>query len=463
MTTSGSIIIPKPTPHLVTTNTISSTEYYRYDDVLNDVDDDQQDGEHNTPQLKYDDSMDTTMDHVSVSSVAAPPPTTVNCIHTTTTSSCSSIKSRFQVLKEKYLAPASPERASGKWMLMNAFCLVWSLSLGVYILLLYIYYDEFEQQQDDDNDDTDDGSGSGSTIDNPASRESTTDYLLWSLLTCFVWIIEVALRIAFPAVDTVIKVVKSRSNDNLDAAATAAAESIRSIITVETIVEHRNKKQITIIILELILAAYFVLQTIQDCYKHWKTHHYPRYQNDDENVNVSYADYYDYFDTDEDEDARAGGGIVVYTILEQEVDVWVAVFAYAYMTYETYQKYYKIASTEHNIQRSLTNLTYGTIMGDDPPPHDKDDRKQQQQQRQPICGNDNANDNNNDNDNEDNVKDGRNKKEEEDKGNTALLREVNVRVAKAENCNDDDDDDVNDDIDDDNNSTPPAVHLQTIV
>ena len=456
MTSSGSIIIPKPTPHLVTTNTISSTEYYRYDDVLNDVDDDQHDGEHNTPQLNYDDSMDTTMDHVSVSSVAAaPPPTTVNCIHTTTTSSCSSINSRFKVLKEKYLAPASPERASGKWMLMNAFCLVWSLSLGVYILLLYFYYDEFEQQQDDNNDDTDDGSTS--TIDNPASRESTTDYLLWSLFTCFVWIIEVALRIAFPAVDTVIKVVKSKSNDNLEAAAAVAAaavESIRSIITVETIVEHRNKKQITIIILELILAAYFVLQTIQDCYKHWKTHHHPRYQNDDENVNV-YADYYDYFDTD-DEDARAGGGIVVYTIVEQEVDVWVAVFAYAYMTYETYQKYYKIASTEHNIQRSLTNLTYGTIMGDDPPPHDKDDRKQQQQQRQPIG----ENDNDNDNDNEDNVEDGRNNKEDEDKGNTALLREVNVRVAKAENCNDADDDD---DDDDDNNYTPPAVHLQTIV
>ena len=312
MTSSGSIIIPKPTPHLVTTNTISSTEYYRYDDVLNDVDDDQHqhDGGHHTPQLNYDDSMDTTMDHVSVSSVAAPPPTTVNCIHTTTTSSCSSINSRFQVLKEKYLAPASPERASGKWMLMNAFCLVWSLSLGVYILLLYLYYDEFEQ---DDDDEHDDGS---STIDNPASRESTTDYLLWSLFTCFVWIIEVALRIAFPAVDTVIKVVKSKSNDNLEAA-TAAVESIRSIITVETMVEHRNKKQITIIILELILAAYFVLQTIQDCYKHWKTHHHPRYQNDDENVNV-YADYYDYFDNDED--ARAGGGLVVYTIVEQEFD-----------------------------------------------------------------------------------------------------------------------------------------------
>ena len=146
---------------------------------------------------------------------------------------------------------------------------------------------------------------------------------------------------------------------------------------------------------------------------------------------------------------------MVYTIVEQEVDVWVAVFAYAYMTYETYQKYYKIASTEHNIQRSLTNLTYGTICDD--PPHDKDDRKQQQQQ--PIGENDNANANNNDNDNEDTVEDGRNKKEDEDKGNTALLREVNVRVAKAETCNDDDDDDD----DDDNNFTPPTVHLQTIV
>ncbi|OEU18114.1 hypothetical protein FRACYDRAFT_238549 [Fragilariopsis cylindrus CCMP1102] len=430
MTSSGSIIILKPTPHLVTTNTISSTEYYRYDDVLNDVDDDQHqhDGEHYTPQLTYDDSMDT-MDHVSVSSVVPPPPTTVNCIHTTTTSSCSSINSRFKVMKEKYLAPASPERASGKWMLMNAFCLVWSLSLGVYILLLYLYYDEFEQQQDDNDDD------GTSTIDNPASRESTTDYLLWSLFTCFVWIIEVALRIAFPAVDTVIKVVKSKSTDNLEAATAAAAavESMRSIITVETIVEHRNKKQITIIILELILAAYFVLQTIQDCYKHWKTHHHPRYQNDDENVNVYEDYYYDYFDTDDEDAARAGGGIVVYTILEQEVDVWVAVFAYAYMTYETYQKYYKIASTEHNIQRSLTNLTYGTIMGDDPPPpHDKDDRKQhqQQRQRQPIVG-ENDNDNDNDNDNEDTVEDGRNKKEDEDKGNTALLREVNVQYCTA--------------------------------
>jgi heme/copper-type cytochrome/quinol oxidase subunit 2 len=361
------ITIPKPTPHLVSTNDSinepadsRSTEYYRYNDVLNDVVDDDynnQDNDGGRPQLNYDDglSMDT-MDNISVTSASQLLPittTTINCINTCNSSSSISI-SRFKVFKDKYLAPASPERASGKWMLINAFCLVWSLSLGVYIMLLYLYYDEFESEQDDDG------------IHNPASRESTTDYLMWSLFTSLVWITEVGLRISFPAVDTIIKVVNtSKSNNNLEAATTTATgESIRSIITVETIVEHRNKKQITIILLELVLAAYFVMQTIQDCYKHRKTHHH-RYQNDDENLDL-YENYYDYYDNDKD--ARAGG-IVVYSILEQEVDVWVSVFAYAYMTYETYQGYYKTTSTKYNIQRSLTNLTNnGTTMGD-PPPH----------------------------------------------------------------------------------------------
>jgi hypothetical protein len=347
------IVIPKPTPHLISNGDSNvdeagiisdGTEYHRYDydeQALNDVNDDININNYSCG------SMDT--DDIDFSAPVN------NCIDI----SSSSI-SRFGKFKDKYIAPASPERASGKWMLINAFCLVWSLSLGVYIMLLYLYYDEFQQEENND-----DGS---SIIHNPASRESTTDYLVWSLLTSLVWITEVTLRTAFPAVDTIIKVVH-KSNNNLEEAIIGQS-SARSIITVETIVEHRNKKQITIILLELILAGYFGMQTVLDCCKHWKSHHH-QYENDDVNYDL-YENYYDYYDNDKD--ARAGG-IVVYSILEQEVDVWVSVFAYAYMTYETYQGYYKTTSNKYNIQRSLTNLTNTnnnlTAMGGDDfdPPH----------------------------------------------------------------------------------------------
>lgn len=230
--------------------------------------------------------------------------------------------------KDRYLAPASPERASGAWMLINAFMLVWSFSLGAYIASLYWWYDGK------------DGSN------NPASRESTTDYLVWSLLTTLVWMAEISLRAAFPAVGIVVKIANSNSSSNGDDDVEAqemddrtTTHTVKSVVTIEEIVHKRSPRHNAVIATELLLAIYFGTETIQNCYHYWEVRH------------RAYNPW--------DDDAESE----FFSMLQQQSDIWISVLAYAYMTYETYLAYYRSISTKRNIQRSLST----TALSDLPP------------------------------------------------------------------------------------------------
>ncbi len=251
---------------------------------------------------------------------------------------------RFAAFQEKYLGPLSPERHPAVWMCLNAFCLSWSLSLGVYLTLLYIWY--------------------GNEV--AASKATTTHYLVYSLLTTLVWVVEISLRAAFPGLDTILVVSTPTQSDDEDEEQqhnsqqqqvyrTFTAEE--SVVTIETIVQQRSRKHWTVIITELLLAVFFGIETVLDCWNHWHHRH-----GIEEEIESNDDAYYAY-DSDD--------GTAHYSMLQQESDIWINVLAYAYMTYHTYHEYYKAQTTRMDIHRSLSS----TLLS-----HQQHQQRQHQQQ-----------------------------------------------------------------------------------
>jgi len=208
----------------------------------------------------------------------------------------------------------------------------------------------------------------------------TTDYLVWSLLTTLVWVVEISLRAAFPGLDTVLVVAAPAStptgsdeeeqvpgvahnkntttttmnnnnskNNPLQLRRTFTAED--SVVTLETIVQKRSKKHLTMITTELLLAVFFGIETTQECWKHWQHRHgggEHAATAEDSNVD-SDSEYYEYDNADYSE------GDSYYSMVEQQLDIWIGVLAYAYMTYETYNHYKRSKKTKLNLQRSLSS------------------------------------------------------------------------------------------------------------
>jgi len=234
---------------------------------------------------------------------------------------------RFAAFQEKYLGPLSPERHPAVWMSINAFCLAWSLSLGVYLTLLYVWY--------------------GNEV--VASKATTTEYLLYSLLTTLVWVVEISLKAAFPGLDTVLVVSTPNQSDDEEQVVEAPETQMQhqflrtftteeSVVTIETIVQQRSKTTWTVLITELLLAVFFGIETILDCWNHWNYH---KAEQASETTNDD-----TYFAYEEE--------LEHYGMLQQESDIWINVLAYAYMTYHTYHEYYKHRSTRLEIRRSLS-------------------------------------------------------------------------------------------------------------
>ena len=297
-------------------------------------------------------------------------------LHCDAGSSCG----RFATFQANYFGPFSPERAPGAWMILNAFVLVWSLSLGVYLTLLYAWY--------------------GNEI--AASKATTTDYLVWSLLTTLVWVVEISLRAAFPGLDTFLVVstptqsvdddnetedieeqehhmgaIKGKNNHN-DPTSTSTNTNTNtnpglfrrtftmeeSVVTLETFVQKRSKKRTAVIVTELLLAVYFVFDTVLECWKHW---HHRHGGNDNANANandiddyVVFDEYYGYNDASNGTDNSD-----YYPMLQQQTDIWINVLAYIYMTHETYHEYHKSKTTRMDIHRSLST----TLLHQQPQPH----------------------------------------------------------------------------------------------
>lgn len=255
---------------------------------------------------------------------------------------------RFAAFQAKFLGPISPERHPAVWMCLNAFCLSWSLSLGVHLTLLFIWY--------------------GNEV--VASKATTTHYLVYSLLTTLVWVVEISLRAAFPGLETVLVVATPTESDEEDeeqqhqqqyqqpqVSRTFTAEE--SVVTIETIVQRRSKKHWTVIITELLLAVFFGIETVLDCWNHWHHRH-----GIEEEIESNDDAYYAY-DSDD--------GTAHYSMLQQESDIWINVLAYAYMTYHTYHEYYKARTTRMDIHRSLSS----TLLS-----HQQHQQRQQQHQHQ---------------------------------------------------------------------------------
>ena len=284
----------------------------------------------------------------------------------TTRQSCG----RFAAFQEQLLGPISPERAPGVWMVLNVFCLSWSLSLGVYLMLCYVEY--------------------GNEV--AASKATTTAYLVYSLLTTLVWVVEIALQAAFPGLDTVIVVSAPSSQSQGDGSDNGDVEqeeelngakqrsveeqprpqdfrdeeedqelqlqqlsqtftAEESAVALGTIVQSRSKQRWTVLIIELLLAVFFGIETVLDCWKHWNYRHgfqEMEISNSSSSSNNNNDDaYYLFGDDDEDGPGR-------YSMLQQQSDIWINVLAYAYMTYHTYHEYYRSKTTSMDIRRSVS-------------------------------------------------------------------------------------------------------------
>ncbi len=243
--------------------------------------------------------------------------------------------SRFASFQERYLGPISPERAPAIWMVLNSLCLSWSLMLGIYLVVLCINEDK-------------------------ETTLITTEYVLYSLITTLVWVTEIYLRTAYPPVKTIVVVsnptlddggekgvAQHNTRDESEAehpmqeiSRTFTAEE--SVLTVETVVQRRNNKQFSALCMELLLALFFAIESVIDCWKHWNhlrgNNQASQYMGDDGD------DYYTWDDDGE-----------TYSMLQQQTDVWINFLAYVYMTYHTYHEYYKAAKTRKKIQKSLSS------------------------------------------------------------------------------------------------------------
>lgn len=243
--------------------------------------------------------------------------------------------SRFVSFQERYLGPISPERAPAIWMVLNGLCLSWSLILGIYLTVLCVDQDK-------------------------ETTLITTEYLLYSLITTLVWVAEIYLRTAYPPVETIVVVSNPTVDDGgekgvlqhgtrEESEAECQMQGIsrtftaeESVVTVETVVQRRNNKQFSALCVELLLALFFAIESVIDCWKHWNhlrgNYEASQYMGDDGD------DYYMF-----DEDGET------YSMLQQQTDVWINFLAYAYMTYHTYHEYYKAAKNRTHVQKSLSS------------------------------------------------------------------------------------------------------------
>lgn len=208
------------------------------------------------------------------------------------------------------LAHASPEVAPVSWLAVNALCLTCSLVLAVGNLLVNLQPKTGQQQQQQAVADEEE------LFESPAVQV-TIEYLVWSLVTTIVWIVEVALRTSFPPEtladlndDDEVLIAENDGSGNVESDQVAyriqpdddnndkndfVGEDDQTEKTLT-----QQKLQTRVLFVELILALFFLVESILDCL-HWR-------------ARVEKGDF-----------------------TQQEVDIWINIFAYVYMTYETYK------------------------------------------------------------------------------------------------------------------------------
>jgi hypothetical protein len=83
------------------------------------------------------------------------------------------------------LAKCSPDVASLSWLVVNVVLMAWSLHVAVYKIWTSSGNEDVNNVIADD--------------DIPESGYATLEYLVWSLVTTIVWLVEVTLRASFQA------------------------------------------------------------------------------------------------------------------------------------------------------------------------------------------------------------------------------------------------------------------------
>ncbi|KAG7373165.1 hypothetical protein IV203_033889 [Nitzschia inconspicua] len=189
------------------------------------------------------------------------------------------------------LAQSSPDVASLSWLVVNITCLAFSLHLAAFDLWSSRIPEEDINGQGDVDDDA-----ALNVVS--ASGRATVEYLVWSLVTTVVWIVEVALRTAFPSVHI-------NKTDNFQTDAKTADllydESRTQQHHEQSQPQEANqqRRRTAILVMELMLAIFFLVESIFDCL-HWKA----RVKEDD--------------------------------VLGEEVSIWINSLGYMYMSYESF-------------------------------------------------------------------------------------------------------------------------------
>jgi hypothetical protein len=217
------------------------------------------------------------------------------------------------------LARSSPDVASISWLVVNILCLACSLHVAA-----FDFWTNSRQEEEEDTVEWDENAFVGdddyfddyniaeaAAVVSPSGR-ATLEYLLWSLGTTIVWIVEVTLRTAFPLLqkqspggnDNLSK------NDSVDEKSRVYQTQAQQQEPPQEIFPAGGRRRTSMLVLELMLAIFFLVESVLDCL-HWKA----LIKEDD--------------------------------VLGEEVDIWISILGYLYMTYETF----KAAAAKRSFQR----------------------------------------------------------------------------------------------------------------
>jgi hypothetical protein len=218
----------------------------------------------------------------------------------------------------------SPEVMTGcgyaTWLLINTFFLIFSIYLGIYNLWINKKKGNAEAEEEEE-------------------VIVTIEYLIWSLSTTVIWIIEVALHAIYPPHQHQNQQMEDNDNTNDDAVLVYNQQHDDDDDDDDDDLKKPNQQQsqegggggeieepsqseqqqhtqrISVLMIELILALFFLIESIVDCI-HWKK------------------------------------SLKESNFVSQEIDIWMNTIAYTYMTYKTYK-----LSTATTVMVATLNVT----------------------------------------------------------------------------------------------------------
>jgi hypothetical protein len=272
------------------------------------------------------------------------------------------------------LAKSSPDVASVSWLVVNLLCMAWSLHVAVYDIWTSSRKEDLVDESNTANSiigDNDDNNIVPDMIYVSESGLATVEYLVWSLVTTIIWIVEVVLRTAFPPEITTIS--SPENGDEILKTPTDVSNVFENEFRIAQVQQHQQsiekeakenfnlgcvncestfqqqrldpiqqrRRRRGILVVELLLAIFFFVESAFDCWN-WKA----RIAEDD--------------------------------VFGEEVDIWISILGYLYMSYETYKAISRkrkhhatnvhwtaAPATTSPLSQGSTSYVNMTILGDD--------------------------------------------------------------------------------------------------